>query len=315
MKRVWWLVGAAVSVLPLLSCNGGDDGAGPSPDASGPGVWVADEGAVWKFTLDGGLKQKTGGFDTAWDVAVREADGAAWVADIGRGTVTKFTDAGAVAKTVNGMGWPYGVSVNQNDGSCWVVDEKNGRAYKLDAQGNVKKTAGGFDQPYDLACYSGDGACWVSDSWNSRLVKLDANGNTLFTRDLGDPVWCVAVDPRDGSCWASTLFHLYKYSAAGGLLADVGTNNSANGIAVAEDGAVVYTTDGKLFKRDADGHLKWTRSGFSRAVGVAVSTADGSIWVADEDAKKVVKYSKSGDKMSEVAAGFADPRGVGLHSQ
>lgn len=251
-------------------------------------------------------------------MSVWQADGSVWVPDSTAGEVVKLSDTGEVLKRIGGFDGPTSVSVNENDGSCWVGDYSGNHVYRLDANGNKKVTKGGFDEVNGVACYARDGTCWVISGQDHRLVKLDKNGAVKTDLDLGatsGPV-SVAVDPRNGDCWVGCIQKLLKVSRAGAILLEIPVSLlmplaiDCNG----NDGSVAVTTTNKISKYDANGNLKWEKEEFTLATGIRFFLVDNTIWVADMQAKKIVGYSASGNKIRTITAGLNNPMTVGFRN-
>jgi DNA-binding beta-propeller fold protein YncE len=245
------------------------------------------------------------------DASVRQTDGVTWLADTTGSAVAKVSDKGEVLKKVtNTFEEPCAVSVNQTDGHCWVADRTKNRVYRLDADANVKVNKSGFKMPGDVSCYYKDGTCWVADTGNGRVVKLGKDGSQKFARNVAAPM-AVAVDERNGDCWVAAATKAYKFSSSGTQKKELSGFRGAWGVDVnPKDGSVVFADTTRVVKYDANGNKKWEAGGFTYAWGVAVNKDDGSVWATDMLARKVVKLSGSGAKLTEYTEGLNAPLGV-----
>jgi streptogramin lyase len=106
-------------------------------------VWHGGFNDVFKWTADGALLIRLGGFDRPVSVAVDQRDGSVWVADlsvVSTGAVVKLDSEGneLIRKDLGIV--PLAVSVDSDDGSVWVGtggDDIDGAVFKLSPNGEI----------------------------------------------------------------------------------------------------------------------------------------------------------------------------------
>jgi tripartite motif-containing protein 71 len=286
---------AEVPVVATVALTAGSHGAAPGTLDSPRGLAVAPNGDVYVADLSNGRVSIFGG-DGKFKATLGHLG-----AEPGKGKPGEFNE-------------PSGVAVGP-DGTVYVADAWNGRIQKFDAKGKVLGEYGGvrysFYSPRNVAVDKA-GNLYVADTGNSAVKVIDPSGKLL--RVLGgrgsgggkfNEVFGVAVNSR-GEVFVADPGNkrIHKFSASGDFLKDrkvAGWQTAAPfWPMLAVDGQDrVWAVDGgnrKLWAYDSDLKYLGTLGGgqgadlFSAPLGLGFA-ADGSLWVSDMAANKLLKLN------------------------
>lgn len=236
---------AAVALLPLAGCGGGD----PYPPVSG-----AAQGPM-SAAADGRQFQTLGRSHT---LVIRERDG-------------RELRCGGVGFGQGKLNFPAGVAVM--DGLAYVVEIGNHRVQVFDGTGAVRGIIGEGDLLYPGGIAAGKKEIFVADSRNARIVAFSPNGRV--TRVLGAgvlsaPRGIVVLD--DGLLIADPgLRKVIRLGFDGAVQAELG-GDWILPYDVATDGAFVYVAD---VARNELGVVALTGE---RLDGIQLASAPGNIW-------------------------------------
>ena len=252
-------------------------------------------------------------------------NGDVYVTDLGNGRVSVYGDDGAFKFVFGKLGpepgkaktgqfnEPSGLAVGP-DGSVYVADTWNQRVQKLDAKGkSLAEMDDGFYSPRNVAV-DRSGNIYVADTGHSVVKVLDPSGHEI--KVLGAPgggggqfkeVFGVAVNSR-GEIFVADPGNrrIQKFSAlpAGEYVKSVkvpgwkGPEPFWPMLAVDKQD-LVYAVDGnnrKFWIYDSVLNYRGTMGGnevadfLSAPLGVGFAP-DGSMWVSDKDANKLVKLA------------------------
>ena len=204
--------------------------------------------------LIGGNGVALGEFNLPRGLAVDD-DGNLYVADSGNHRIqqldaatTNWTAWGSPGAADGEFNQPFGIDVD-GDGNLFVADSNNNRVQRRDALsgdwtswGGIRgKEIGQFNGPFDVAVDS-NGCVYVADHYNHRIQKRDNAGAwSLFVgsgfddEDVRFPNGVAIGD--DGAVYVSDYDergpgtnHVKKFSAAGELLAVLGTSVDTGGL-------------------------------------------------------------------------------------
>jgi len=284
-------------------------------------VWVLNDGDrigkdhLIKMTV-GGEEQWRTQFGSGRAIGVDPRDGNVWASEgyvdqRNTNQLVKLNFDGIAVRRVQGYG-SGAIGVNANDGGVWVR-APDGNVAKLNADGLELLRVPGFDAPASIAVDPNDNSVWIADGGGAagrKVVKLDSNGQEQFRRNTpgfySNAPQQIGVDPRDGSAWHSGFGDVFKLSASGAVLAQVGGFDRPTSVAIdARDGSVwvtdfSVTTSGAVVKLDQDGNELLRKDlGFPPHVA-AVNPEDGSVWVSIDDA--LIILSSDGQVLDIVSA-------------
>jgi hypothetical protein len=303
------------------------------------------------FSFNGG-ETPAGSFGDANGVAVDEATGDMYVADIANNVVDKFTATGVYVSQVTGAGSPAGVFAFANpaavavDNSTNPLDTSVGDVYVLDSghnvvdrfdsagvyQGQLKETSGGpfAGVPLYGVAVDGEGNVWVYQS-SAEVDEFASSGGfvTSFSTGFGaSPGF--AVDMLGDVFFArgtpfteeetSTGTDLGEVDACGCTVA-IATDKS-NDVYV-DDGSYVAEYDSARSLGSQFGSSQLTASGEG---GIAVDSATGNIYVANPADGRVYVFdtvplpdattgaASNAQGASATLNGTVDPHGVQVTS-
>ena len=282
---------------------------GVATDASG-NIYVADRSLnrVKKYRPDGVLDTNwcgdgilggkyMGGIDEFKPAAIAvDASGNLYIADSGHDRVIRYNPSGLCdigwggAGVVGGFDEPSGLAIDAS-GKMYVADSGNDciKRYSnlglLDTEWGSSGSIGGLNTPRGIAVDTSSGKLYIADTLNHRVVRYNLDG-TLDT------------------AWGSS-----------GTIGTGSSGNSVNefsgpyGVAVDTSGClyVVDTHNCRIKKYTPGGSLdvSWGSNGiigsrgagpedFEYEKGIAVD-ADGNLFVADTDNKRIKKYKSDGE--------------------
>ncbi len=280
-RREFLKAGAAAGAFAVL--------AGAFPEV----VWAGERG---RPDLSG-----LGELVNPYDVAVAP-DGTVYVANAGRYGVVRLAAGegrylGTGPGTADGrFNFPMGVDVTA-DGGVFVADTNNGRIQVFDADGVHVRTFGRlgyldgeFLRPKSVCRY--EAGALVADTRNHRVQYVDLQSTRLAS---DEPVTrAILGGLGDGP----TDLKLPRYVAA----------DAEKRIYVADAGHAVV----KVFDLGGDVTATLGRGILLEPAGIA--TADGTTFVADAGAARVVAFGKNGRKLGALKGltGLKEPRGVAL---
>jgi len=282
-------------LVPADQIVGSIQGAGPGQLQQPRYVAVAPDGRIYVadsanhrivvFDPDGTYASEWGGFGEAqgqfnepWGIAIAD-DGTVYVADTWNHRIQAFDPEGvplnswgSFVSTEGGLGqpgvfWgPRGIAVD-NNGNLFVTDTGNKRVQVFDPNGGFISQFGGggveagfLEEPVGIAV-GPDGSIYVADTWNQRIQQFD--GDYQFVREWPVPGWegedimnkpYLAVD-QAGNVYATdpTGWRVLVWTGEGEPLAVIGQFGAGpsefafvNGISTAPDGSI--------WVADADNH-------------------------------------------------------------
>jgi tripartite motif-containing protein 71 len=272
------------------------------------------------------------GFNLAQDVAVRPDGASLYTADTYNHRVQRFDGEGNVqnvwgfrgSTAPEAMNYPRGVAVDPGTGEVLLLNSREGNIKRYSASGafvaqygSWGSGAGQYNLPRGI---STDGTrIYVADSNNRRVQILSRTGAHVRTMPCGVPAsgsgtqllsGCTGITTdADGNIYAAAVSEnkIYKWSAAGALLAKFGVAGSANGQLRAPYDVAIH--DGLLYVSESNNHRisAYTLNGaFAGSFGSQGSgdgqlwtprgisiDADGTIYVMDSQNERVQVYQIS----------------------
>lgn len=158
---------------------------------------------------------------------------------------------------------------------------------------------------------------WVLDSAKGgRVIKLSSDGKEIAVIEGIDPNADIDFDRRDGTVWIiiPTAAQVVKYSQdAKEKLLEINlpfcacTTPRSIALDLKEQALWIASwTQGELIKLSLDGERLLRIQNLGNIYEVVLSPFDGSIWIGDQQAKKLLRFSADGRKL-----GFT-PRRLGL---
>jgi hypothetical protein len=253
-------------------------------------------------------------FGQSLAIGVDPRDGSVWAPELGdnqgnSNQVVKLNANGSVVLRVSGLRTEI-IGVDPIDGSVLVGLPNENQIVKVDADGVELLRLSGFDAPYSITVDPRDSNVWIADGAPARrVVKLDGNGHELFRRStpgfFSNSPQQIAIDPRDGSAWHAGFGDVFKLSAGGAVLEQVGGFDRPVSVAVdPRDGSVwvsdfSVTTSGAVVKLDEEGN-ELVRIALDSPPRIAfVNPEDGSVWAGIEGA--LVKLSSTGETLATLS--------------
>jgi hypothetical protein len=267
------------------------------------------------FSFAGG-ETPAGSFGNANGVAVDEATGDVYVADVANNVVDKFTAAGVYVSQVTGAGSPVGSFAFANpaavavDNSTNPLDTSVGDVYVLDSghnvvdrftatgvyQGQLKETPGGpfAGVPLDGVGVDGEGDVWVYQS-SAEVDEFDSSGGFIASFSTGfgaSPGF--AVDMLGDVFFARGEPVTEEETSTGTELGTVDTCGCTVALATDKSNSV-YVDDGSYVAPYDSSRSPGPRFGSSQLTangqgGLAVDSATGTVYVANPADGRVYAY-------------------------
>ena len=159
-------------------------------DAAGNGFFGIDNG-TWGYVYKRDAGDGSALFTAAASpqlmypisIAVHQASGDFWVADVTRNVITKFrgSDGGQIFR-IGGPQWTSSVAVDQNTGDCWAVGNQSDTVYKYQASDGalILSATLPVSSLQTRIAVDSSGNLWVA-SWSAdRVYKVDGNSGALL---------------------------------------------------------------------------------------------------------------------------------------
>ena len=254
---------------------------GPTPDPdSVDALWLAQKDWVSKFAVDDlsllfdlpGASYRGLAVDpsrhTLWAVG---KDGLASYAFDG---TLKFLLVAADAKK-------SALAVNPRDGAVWVGLNTTLSVYS--AAGVPQQSLTLASKAVDLALDAGLDRMWAAGKLS--VTAYDTSGTELLNLDLSalGEIKAMTVSPVTGDVWVADKDELFRFSAAGVLLATLSIEKVAN-LEADTLGGVWATTKMELYRLDAaTGAVLFQMGGFAGSGEIralAIQVDDNSVWLS-----------------------------------
>ena len=265
------------------------------------------------YTILKNLVQTITGINNPWFIAFSN-NGDMFVTSYSNNCIYVYDSSGRKKTTIGSKGTgslqftnPIGIAIN---GDIMYVAEYGGhRIHKLTLRGKFLGTFGSsrsdkgqFSNPYDI-CIGPDGRIYVTDYSNycihvfhqdetfSHNIDSNVSGNKEFVCPIG--LCFDHLDYLHVTCYVSSIPLVAVFTPEGQYICQYGHSylNNPSGIAIdsAGNSLVVNNSGHSLSIFDPHGNYIHSIGGFSWPVGVAVAS-NGSVWVADKNNNRLVKY-------------------------
>jgi streptogramin lyase len=315
---------AGLSVDPTNPRVAWGSGQINGPIATGKAQWATRNFALTATALPPTHSASIGAEAVGGDpagVAVN-SEGDIWVADWYADTVRELSESGALLHTASlsgvcsgSLNGPHGLAIDAK-GNLWVADTGDDRILEFKAQGAEAGACelqtgaegegnGQFHYPTGIAV-GPNGHVWVADTGNSRIQELGEKGEFLtafgsFGSGEGQFEWPfgVAVDSR-GRVWVAEVFgdRVQELSESGAYLGQLQAS-VPSAVAVDQSGSVWVAEGGTAEVHQFEAATRELVSAFGHAgegrfgwpEGVAVDSARGNVWLADEGTPRLEKWT------------------------
>ena len=222
-----------------------------------------------------------------------------------------FDQTGQLKNTIGSSGsgdgqfsYPHGISIKGD--VLYVADSGNHRVQKLTSSGKFLHKfgqqgsgQGQFNLPVAVIIDSNNKLI-VSDHYNHRIQIFNENGGWLLTVDGNGSgnhsfqyPWGLALDPQGNIHVAAQRSNTIKvFSKEGVYVRMYGDPNGPRGLAIDGEGySLVSENSGHCLSiYDPEGNKIHTVGNLKHPWGTALDPRDGSVFIANYDAKTVLKY-------------------------
>ncbi|MCP4231882.1 MAG: hypothetical protein GY771_17270 [bacterium] len=150
--------------------------------------------------------------------------------------------------------------------TIWVIDQPSFTVLIFDSEGDLITTVGGFMKPIDLDIDRNNGDTWVIDFYGDQLKKFDKYGDLVFETDP-------PVETDEG-----IIFYLRQPTS----------------VSVEQETSDVWVADyhqNKVVRLNNAGRETGRITGFVFPRTVNIYDNSGKLWVSDEGARSVYRFS------------------------
>ncbi|MDX6477505.1 MAG: hypothetical protein QOG29_92 [Gaiellaceae bacterium] len=207
--------------------------------------------------------------------------------------------------------WPTSIDTEPG-GSLLVVENGLERVLRVDtATGRVTTLASGISKAYAVA-RAPSGSVYVSGAHD--LFRIDGTAPPVRVAEADSDLGPIAVSPA-GDVYFATATQIFVVRGGSSPPAPVSTAQLAapHGLAVTRDGTLLVsdTGHGRVLLIDPATGGATTFAAIDEPRGVDVA-ADGSVYVVDARAKRVLHLSASGERLGFAGPAFTDPYDVAV---
>jgi DNA-binding beta-propeller fold protein YncE len=297
-------------------------GSTPATDRATPGPlrpWVSEfnGGSLARLTADGRyVSSRSGGFDSANDVAVDRNTGVVWISDTFGGKVQVFDPIQGTFVNIPGFSQPGDLALDLSDQTAWICDPGAGNVRHYSRFGTqASPSLELLDQPIGAAFEQSNRILWVCERGASRVRTFLSNGMPQWQAPLPNPSR-VAVDSLTREGWVTSFTEgaVYRLSPAGARLDSVTSLSGPIGVAVDPRRGRIWVCDAlghRVLALRRDATVEFQVSGLLEARDAAVDLRTGEAWVTVPGAGSVVRISATGQILEE-AAGLAEPTSIAI---
>ena len=211
------------------------------------------------------------GIEPAPAMAVYEADGSLWIADLYAHQIVKLDVYGEEVLRKSGFRGPYLIAVEPDTGNVWINSGKS-QIIRLDPDGEQLYKRTGLNLPRDVKVCSATGIIWIADYGNNVIRGMDVSGKLPYNlKETEPPVGLFIND--DNSFWAIMEFDIAQLlSKNGEVLAEF--DRLEKPFAIDGDGSgpvwVLDPVPGEAVHIDENGKKVNTISGINGALSISV---------------------------------------------
>lgn len=300
------------------------DGLGdmPAGDHATPGPirpWVSEfsGGTIARLTADGRyVTARSGGFNSANDVAVDRNTGVVWVSDSFGGKVQVFDPLQGTFVNITGLSEPGDLALDLADQTAWICETGAGAVRHYTRFGTqASPSLDLLDQPIGVAFEQSNRILWVCERGGDRMRTFLSNGAAQWTVPLSRPSR-VAIDSTTREGWVTSFTDgaIYRLSAAGARLDSLTTLAGPIGVAVDPRRGRIWVCDalaGRLVALRRDATVEFQVTGLTEVREVAVDLATGDAWATLPPEGRVVRVGPDGTVLAQ-ATGLIDPAAIAI---
>ena len=182
------------------------------------------------------------------------------------------------------------------DGSLWFVEAYDYAIGRITPSGELAEFNLLTRAPVTAMAVGADGTMWFTQSIGHKIGRITPSGHVAeFTVDGGAP-YAITAGP-DGNLWfTKTGFHAgIGRITPSGEITEFSTSSSAYAIVAGADGNLWAASPGTLRRITPDGSMTdfsipTVTPEFFLAPATISATPDGSIWIADHDNSRIVRF-------------------------
>lgn len=300
------------------------DGLGdlPATDRATPGPvrpWVSEfnGGTIARLTADGRyVTSRSGGFNSANDLAVDRNTGVVWVSDPFGGKVQVFDPIQGTFVNISGLSEPGDLALDLSDQTAWICDTGAGAVRHYTRFGTqASPSLDLLDQPIGVAFEQTNRILWVCERGGDRVRTFLSNGAAQWTVPLSRPSR-VAIDSTTREGWVTSFTDgaVYRLSAVGVRLDSLTSLGGPIGVAVDPRRGRIWVCDalaGRLVALRRDATVEFQVTGLTEVREVAVDLATGDAWATLPPEGRVVRVGPDGTVLAQ-ATGLIDPAAIAI---
>lgn len=300
-----------------------DDGLGASPatDRATPGMlrpWVTEfgGGTVARLTADARhVSARSGGFNTANDIAHDRNTGVLWISDTFGGKVQVFDPVQGTFVNITGLSEPGDLVIDLVDQTGWICDPGAGSLRHYNRFGSAATPASIqlLDTPIGVAFEQANRILWVCERGGNRVRTFLTNGAPQWQTPVPNPSR-VAVDSTTREGWVTSFTggRIYKISPSGALLDSMNSLSGPIGVAIDPRRGRIWVCDalgGRLHALDRNANPIFSVGGLPEVREVAVDLRTGDAWATVPGDGRVVRVNGAG-QIADQVAGLDEPTSI-----
>jgi len=295
-------------------------GALPATDRATPGQirpWVSEfsGGTIARLTADGRyVTSRSGGFNSANDLAADRNTGVVWVSDPFGGKVQVFDPIQGTFVNISGLSEPGDLALDLADQTAWICDTGAGAVRHYTRFGTqASPSIDPLDQPIGAAFEQDNRILWVCERGGDRVRTFLSNGTPQWAAPLSNPSR-VAIDSTTREGWVTSFTDgaVYRLSPGGARLDSLTSLGGPIGVAVDPRRGRVWVCDalaGRLVALRRDASVEFEVGGLPEVREVAVDLVTGDAWATVPPQGRVIRVGPTGTILAE-ATGLIDPAAI-----
>jgi DNA-binding beta-propeller fold protein YncE len=277
-------------------------------------VWVASENELVKYTSTGiEVVRISDDFKYISDIAVNSNNGRLFVADKDGNTIYIYDTYGRQLSKNTSFKSPTAVAIDVVGMYAWVADENGLQRFKIenDALSSASLSygsdkVGGPIEGLAIDQFQKDFVWFAAPLIDTVGLVIESNDPIIMSSVT--PSWnrpsMVSIDPKNGIAWIADSSRIVAIDASGTTKARITEFGFVSSVSASAGG--VWASDilkGKVcyFRQASDN----TAMGgmvipdeFLSPISVSALTSDGSVWIVDREAGRVVRYDINGNQIA-----------------
>lgn len=219
-----------------------------------------------------------------------------WVANWGSDTVTELSSSGSLIGTYAVGVHPTGIAVDNNN-DVWVANSGSNTIMKLSSSGSVLATYATGVTPMGVAVGNGTNAnVWFANRGSNTVTQMAENGMVIGTYQVG-ATYPSGIAANSSGVWVAGANGITSgdFGTVNAVITELSYSGNILGQQVMKFAEVCYTCEA------------------AQEPGAVAADGNGNVWVANERADTVTKFSSAGNLLGIYRMGSPYGPGSGLY--